>query len=693
MSVSMTSSLPRTEVLGFKDVSGRGQPLEISTLPIFLPYMPLLTAWGPEDNAHLVSGTGFSTIYGAESFESGSPLRTHQSVLAQETLNVGGMALVRRLLAPNAARANVRVWLDIVADKIKQYERNIDGSFKKKDGALVETGLPVDGHRARFVVTKIDTLDEAAADGVGKGEAITGGLVATDGTESTMYPLFDIDARFFGQRGSNTGFRLVAPTLKSGIAANADLIDEKGAYLYRFYATSRVDASTGGSILSTMDGEQYVEFALKKGVVDKKTNINYSVDKRILPAYESKDPKNFNGYGPLKSFHVYQANVATVLAEIYDAEKDFGLITSEITPEQTINLLGAQTPEGIPYYSYQILGPSDGGVLFTETATHWLQGGSDGDIEEDTYDKLVAEELSIFGDGLVPYADKASYPMSAMVDTGFSVDTKLLLGNVMRVRPDAWVVAATQDVAEPLNTPAEDSSIGAMLRNSLQLIPESEFYGTGACRAVVMKHAGTYLDSDYDGILPFTVDWAVKLAVYMGGADGKMKTGYATDSEDYRVVSTFIEHNAVFRNVVPRNKDWQNGITSAEPYDHRGSVFFPGVQTIYHDNTSVLNSFYPMAICCHLNRIGELAWRVFTGDSRLTSLQYADRVDRFIEAQTKDCYDLRADITPRSYYTPADTRRGYSWHTDIEGLFDGMKTVETLTIIAGRRPGTTGETA
>lgn len=247
MSVSMASSLPRTEVLGFNDISGRGQPLEISTLPIFLPFMPLLTAWGPEDNAHLVSGSGFSTIYGAESFAPGNPLRSHQSVLAEKLMGVGSMALVRRLLAPGAARANLRVWIDIVADKVPQYKRNIDGSFLKTAGALVPEGVPLDGHRSRFLVTEIAAGEE---DGVGKGVAVVGGLVAGDGTESMMYPLFDIDARFFGGRGSNTGFRLVAPTLKSGIAANADLIDEKGAYLYRFYATTRADANTGGTVMS-----------------------------------------------------------------------------------------------------------------------------------------------------------------------------------------------------------------------------------------------------------------------------------------------------------------------------------------------------------------------------------------------------------------------------------------------------------
>ena len=62
-SVSMASSLPRTEVLGFKDVSGRGQPLEIVNLPIFLPFCPLLTSWGPSDAANLVSGEGKRNAY------------------------------------------------------------------------------------------------------------------------------------------------------------------------------------------------------------------------------------------------------------------------------------------------------------------------------------------------------------------------------------------------------------------------------------------------------------------------------------------------------------------------------------------------------------------------------------------------------------------------------------------------------
>jgi len=682
-SVSMASSLPRTEVLGFKDVSGRGQPLEIVNLPIFLPFCPLLTSWGPSDAANLVSGEGFSTIYGADNFYPGSPFLSHQAAMLQKVLQTGAMALVRRMKPADAKTATLRIWADIVADKIDQYERNVDGTFKRTNGELVPTGEKLDGFRVRFHV------DEPGEDNLRQASRTTGTLVNADGQTSTMYPLIDVEARFFGAKGSNIGLRLVSPTTLSSTPADAELSEEQGAYPYRLALVERANKNSTGQVLMNLNGEPFVEFTLKTGVVDPKTNINYSYDKRILKAFENNDPEVFSGYGPLKSFHVYDAEVKAVAELLYSTEQDYGLIDGEVTPEHTINIFGATNINGVPYYSVKLEGPAAGGVLFGENSTHWLLGGADGTVTPVAYDQMVAEELNVFGEGEIPYADRASYPMSAFIDTGFTLETKRLMGNIMAVRPDVWILASTQDVLEPLNKPEEDSSIGATLRNALSLIPESEFYNTGACRAVVMKHAGTYLDSEYNGILPFTIDFAVKVATYMGGE--RMRTGFAPDNSFYRVVTRFVDHNAKFRHVKPRNTDWQAGISSAEPFDHRGQVFFPGIQTVYHDNTSVLNSFFPMAICCHLNRIGELAWRMFTGDSRMTANEYAVNVDRFIEGQIKDKYDGRADITPRSYYTPADTQRGYSWHTDIEGLFDGMKTVEVLTVVAGRRTGTEAE--
>lgn len=684
-SVSMASSLPRTEVLGFKDVSGQGQPLEIVDLPIFLPWTPLFTAWGPSDAANVVSGSGFSTIYGAETFSAGSDFLSHQAAMLKNVLDTGALALVRRLKPAGAKTATLRVWIDLLADSVPQYERNADGTFKRTNGALVETGDPVQGIRYRFVV------DEPGEAGLRQGTPTTGAMTTGAGQTSTMYPLVDLEARFFGSKGSNFGIRLSAPNTNSATPANAELVEDQNAFLYRLSIMQRASANSTGQPLMNLDGNPFTEFSLKSGMVDSKTNINYSHDKRVLKAFEDNDPEVFVGYGPLKTFHVYSNHLATVLSVMYNSEKGYGLLPDDgDTASATkyghlVNIFGAADINGIPYYSLQLEGPASGGVLLTDSATHWLQGGSDGTVTPEAYDEAVKGELQVFGQGEIAYADRASYPMSAFIDTGFTLETKLLMSNIMAVRPDAWVLASTQDVLEPLNTPDEDSSIGAVLRNALALVPESEFYNTGACRAVVMKHAGTYLDSLYEGILPFTVDSAVKVATYMGSA--RMVSGFAPDQGANRVVTRFVDHNAKFRNVKPRNTDWQNGISSAEPFDHRGQVFFPGIQTVYADNTSVLNSFFPMAICCHLNRLGDLAWRMFTGDSSKTSSEYATLVDRFLEDQIKDRYDGRADITPSSYYTPADTQRGYSWHTDIEGLFDGMKTVEVLTVTAGRRSG------
>lgn len=685
-SVSMASSLPRTEVLGFKDVSGQGQPLEIVDLPIFLPWSPLFTAWGPSDAANVVSGNGFSTIYGAETFSAGSIFMSHQAAMLQKVLQTGALSLVRRMKPEDAATATIRIWIDLVPETLKEYERNPDGTFKRTNGALVEVdGDGVPGFRYRFLV------DEPGEEGLRQGSPQTGGLTNEEGEPSTMYPLIDIDARFFGAKGSNFGIRLSAPNTNSTTPANAELVEDQNAFMYRLAILERVNANSTGQVLMNLNGNPFVEFALKQNVVDSKTNINYGHDKRVLSAFEDNDPDVFSGYGPLKSFHVYSNHLKTVLEMFYEAEAGYGLLPS--TGETTdaamyanlVNMIGCSDINGVPYYALQLEGPTSGGVLFGDSATHWLIGGKDGDVSPEAYDEAVANELNTFGEGEIAYSDRASYPMSAFIDTGFTLQTKLLMANIMAVRPDAWVLASTQDVMEPLNTLEEDSNIGASLRNALALVPESEFYNTGACRAVVMKHAGRYLDSEYTGILPFTVDFAAKIATYMGSA--RMVNGYAPDNGYYRVVSRFVEHNAKFRHIKPRNTDWQAGISSAEPFDHRGQVFFPGIQTVYHDNTSVLNSFFPMAICCHLNRLGELAWRMFTGDSRRTAGEYTTLVDRFLEDQIKDRYDGRADITPRSYYTPADTQRGYSWHTDIEGLFDGMKTVGVLTVVAGRRAG------
>jgi hypothetical protein len=680
--ISIASSLPRTILRGFKDESGAPQTFEEEALPIHLPLIPLITQWGPSDDAILTGGKGFAAIFGYDSLDYSKPYATHQTAIANAVMAEGNLCFIRRLVSPDAKAARVQIGLDIVVHNVPDYERNLDGSFKRNAGGnLIPTGATVPGYRGRWISKPVVSL--AGVDQFGIAGASEGSLVGELGELSTFYPFLDVEARFVGSRGTDLGFRLAAPSLTSATPVNADLVQEAGAYVYRFYSVSRADSRSTASIKSTAQGEQFIDFTLKEGVIDKSTELAYFADDVLLEGFESSDPEQFAGYGSFSKLHFYYDNIQILNELIYAKESGFGLVDAAITPEQTINLLTAQSVNGVPYHSFMLEGAVAGGLLFTENTNHWCLEGTDGTIGNAAYDQLVREELTAFADGPIPYLDSAMYPFSCFYDSGFSMETKKTMNNLMQ-RADVWIVASTQDALEPLNTNSEESSIASALRAYFRSVPESEFFGTGACRVIVMGNAGKLIGSSYKGNLPFTISFAQKCAAYMGAAEGFMKDDKSFDSSPGNIVRAYKNHNALSKPALARNKDWENGLVFAQNFD-RNSVFWPGLQTIYADNTSILNSFFNMVICCNLTRIGERAWRNFTGNSKLSNSQFLARVDKYINDQSNGRYDNRGSVTPRSYYTAGDALRGFSWHTDITFAGQGIKTVETLTIITKRR--------
>ena len=685
MSVSITSSLPRVINPGFKDNSGAGiTAFEDEALPIHLPLSFLLTEWGPVDDAIMVGGSGFSSIFGSKSFDPTSPYFTHQAELIQRVLAKGNVAFIRRLVPADASSARFRLSLDVVEDDVPVYKRKANGTYEL-DGSgnpiPVTPAATVPGIRAKWVLQRIPTT--AGVYQFGLGSPGTGSLVGKAGATSMLYPIWDLEVRFPGARGDDIGIRLAAPTLLSNDPGDADLVEEAGAFIYRFWAVKRQDSNSTAQVVTTMTGEQYVPFSFKPGVIAKATQQEYFVDDVVLPAYESTDPAEFNGYGLFNKSHVYHENIAIIQNQVFLTEEAEGTVVGAVTPEQTINILSATNVNGVPYHTFVLAGPADGGLLFSESSNHFALDGSDGTLSAAVYDQLVADELTAFGTGVVPYLDSAMYPFSTVYDSGYTLTTKKLLANILQ-RRDVWLNIATQDASQELNSPSAESSLAASLRAHFRATPESDYFGTSTCRVVVMGNAGKLIGSKYKGYLPFTVALAEKAAGYMGGSTGYMKNGYEFDSAPGNIVASYIEHNAEFKPEIARNRDWQNGLIFAQNYD-RKSIFWPGLQTIYDDNTSVLNSYFNMVIACNLARIGERSWRRYTGNSKLTNDQFVQRVDAYISEQTNGRYDGRVDVVPRSYYTAFDEQRGYSWHTDITFRGQGMKTVETLTIISERR--------
>lgn len=682
--VSAYSSLPRTEFRNIKDESTVSIAMPAESLPIRLPFFASFAPWGETNRARYVDASALTMLYGGEILNPKSPFFTHQSQFIRSQFTGGGKALFLGLRAPNAKQANFRLVIDAVEDDIPLFERNLDNSLKlDAQGAKIPTGETVRGNRLQWrkvPITPVSDVDPTLT--YGSGQAAEGLLVAKDGTVSTATPVLDGMARFVGGRGDNLGFRLIAPTINSVDAADEVLQETLGSYIYRMQVVERASNRSTAQVKRTLQGEGFVDFTFKKGTIDLDTEVEFHVDKKIIPSYESRDESAFTGFGPFEKLHVYQANVQALLTKFATAEAAH--TGEELADVNLFNFLTGVDINGNPYATFVVEGPVEGGLLFGEQSNHFMVGGSDGDLSPENFNTAFDEMLDVLDDSEIPFKDIARMPYDSVWDSGFPLATKKKFAGFLGIRPDVYVHVCTQDVGNSLNTPSEDSSIAVSLRSHFRAIAESAEFGTKATRIALFGNAGYLINDNYDGLVPFLEFILILGARYMGAENGEMNNTYSFGRGEQNIVTRYRDHNATTRDNSVRNADWNNGMNYAEAWD-MSRLFYAGLQSIYEDHTSVLHSYLNVQIACNLTRIGHIVWREMSGDSQLTDDQFLDMVNDKVTLKTTGKYDGRVDITPNAYYTSLDEALGFPWHLDISMAGENMRTVENLAIIAQRR--------
>ena len=712
---TIRNAAPRAILRGIKDESGRPPVYEPEALPTHLPHVYLFAERGPT-LPQLVSGDAMMKLYGARSFNLRSKYATHQTVLANTVNSEGNKLMVQRLV-PNDARppSALRLSLDVMVDNIPQYERASDGTFVlDQQGNKVPTGETLPGHVLRWVLSPVNedfsegsveyTVGEEAArlteddaerlteagllrileSSVGDGSVTVGGMVNTEGEQSALYPIMDFEVDTFGEYGNRMGIRLSAPTTESAIPIDDETALEQLAYLYRVQFVERPDELTTPNVIETLFGEQFVDFAFKEGVINTRTNTELYIDDAVIPNYHQEAAAGMAEIRPpFGRIHVYHEYLNEILDMVHPVEANYGLVPEGEEAKHLVNILTGVNVNDVPYYTIRVRGPAENGLLLTEGVTHYAMGGADGTLGLDNFDRLVRNELNNYGDLEADLLDTAMYPQSVLYDTGFSMETKKSFGVPIGRRKDLYVVLSTQDVTQPQNTPSEESSIAIALRSAMRMYPESEIYGTSTCRALVLGHSGYLLNSEYKGLLPLTIEFAQKCANYMGAGTGIWNGGLGFDEPPNNHVRMFRGVNAPFKKANIRSRDWDNGLVWVQNYDRR-SLFWPGVQTVYDDDSSVLNSAINMMVAVELEKVAERTWRDLTGISSLTPGQFIERSNRLIEERTRARFDGRVIIEPDTFFTHNDEQRGYSWSCNIHMYAPNMRTVGTFTIVARR---------
>lgn len=681
----ITTAAPFANITGIDDQSSRPPVYEAPSVPSYYPHIYFYAERGKRFPVAVI-GDSFLANFGAKTLDPKSKFYTHQSELASTVMNRGTQILGQRIIPADAKTSRLLISIDLVADKVAQFERNTDGTFKRDSAGakipLTGSAATADGHRVKFVLNQFGGKDFGAV------ESGVGSLVSESSEQSTVYPLFELELESPGAWGDNIGLRLDAPTAVSAAPINDAVVKAIKANLYRFQIIQRESASASAQLYNTLGGEATLDLTFASGKANPFTTAALSVEDVLVDAYRSIGvPGTPDVPGPFERLHVYQSNLELVLKAIGELEAPYGTLGDEIVFDDSlthlVNPFTATSLEGVPYYSVAVLGALNGGLAFGANASHWATGGADGEMDAEKFDAAVRAELVAYGTNGIDILDHARYEQSAYIDTGFKLATKMEFINLLGKRDDIHIALSTQDVSQPANTAADESAMAIALRTALRLHPESEIHGTGVCRGVVIGHAGKLLNSNFKGLSAAVLEYADKCAQYMGAADGVWKTGMGFDKSPNNQLRMFSELNVTFKSAVVRNKDWGNGLVWAQRYD-KDSFFWPAVQTVYDDDTSVLNSPITMMAAVELIKVSRRVWRDLTGRSDLTDEQFIERSNRMITEKTANRFDERFVIVPETFFTEADTQRGYSWSTKINLYSNTMKTVGTYTVVARR---------
>lgn len=690
MSTTIVNAAPMTLFRGINDQSTRALVAEPEQIPTHLPLSFIYAKRGDPSAPQLVVGNSRTIMFHADSFDEQGKYTNHSTILNNLVNAQGNAQMIQRIKPDDAGPpSSIRLSLDLLAGQVPLYQRNSDGSYTlDSNGLKIPTGTTVSGYKAKWVADWVRP-DSGGDDMFGLATQAAGDQTnSVSATQSVRYPIMDLRAPYFGADGNNFGLRLWAPTTSGTQPLDDRLVTDSGVYPFNIAFVYRADSLSTPTVVETQDAEQFVQLSWLKDAIDRNTDSQLYIGDVLLDAYQNlDDPNNPPEYGPFGEIYVYDAQLKAVLDAVYAAQNAINSTYTDfngaVGDEYKFNLVGGTTAAGIPYESFLLQTSGNGSIRLSETSTVYAQGGSDGTMSDAAFATSVATLMADWANEDSNLMDSAKYPVSITYDSGYPLTTKYSLCQFISVRKDTAVILATHDVNGIALTAAQENSLAIALRTRLQMYPESEYYGTSTCRGMIVGRSGRLLNSNYKKRLPLTLDIATKAAAYMGASNGIWKPGFSFSNAPQSEVTMLTDINITYTSPKVRNKDWAAGLVWVQSYQRR-SQFFPALHTVYNNDTSILNSIFNMLICVELEKVGERAWRQFSGTDNLTNDQIVERVNQFVLDNTKGRFDDRVTIKPNCFFTTADIARGYSWSLNIDLYGPNLMTVQTLSITARR---------
>jgi len=687
--MAIVNTMPQVYFSGINDKSMFPPEFTDTTTPLLYPLLYLQTEKG-QDFQILSMGDGATgtqsaiTMLGEKTFDKREKFYNHQTMLAEILIKNGNTVMIRRITT-NAKLASVTLVATLSETNEIPYIRDVNGDVQVN----TVTGEPLLDTTEGVALIPTLTINFSLVN--------TASLVDIDGEPSftpvnnSIYPLLTLDAASVGETGNSIGFKII-PFKNSGtFILDNDVVNHQRALIYGAQLFVR-DGLGVSSLVYDNYADDTTEFCLKPNAYNYKIESDLTVQK-LVDNYMNNgfDTGGQPVYGNLGKVVEHSNNIKAVLDRML-AKEMVASGVNDFTVDDTylMNPFTARDINNVHYYGVKL---HENSLKFGESRTHWLFGGDDGDTSLDAYDAAVAHDVAYNSENpKYPLLDILRYPFSHVIDSGFKLNTKLTLGSWLAKRRDVNFAGTTWTQGEPTLSISESISRALFIRNTLELYPESVVNATPMCRAVLVDQAGIYPAISTKMELPLLFDFFDKKSKYFGASDGKLKSIFAYDEGDAKVVTTMREITGTWAPYVARVQTFNTGVIHVQSRSQT-KFFYPHFQTLYPYKNSILNSEIYVHIVTDIIKKAHICWAILTGSSRLNSGTKVKKMNRetFIKKSndlmlelTDGLYDNRVEVVPNTFFTANDIKSGISWNLTVTVKGVPSQTVMNLQVEAAR---------
>ena len=498
------------------------------------------------------------------------------------------------------------------------------------------------------------------------------------GSQAGVFPILAFRADHEGEFGNGLGFKLYFDRNFQ----DEDINDAIGSLLLRFEPLLENPLTQSNSPIRDIDNASIHDISLKQNAFFESTQTYYDFDRTV----ERKYTRTHNGVPEntlLMSFGIHHENLQKIIGHIQTAglaaDADAGAVArAEFESLSNGYLIDMFTGMDILNQEYETL--KIVGNLFNKSHVKLLKSGSDGLVSDEMLNALTASYLNQETTPFPQLEDEARYPITHLYDSGYDLPTKREFINFMSVRRDVNVDLCCQDVTLLPNDADVDQSVGATLRTSARLHPESVFFGTEVMRCSIYQQTGSFVsDQNVKFKVPVLLDRMIKRCRH----ESTRKVTGLPVGLPAASVDIFSDISWTPSSTTRRRRSWSTGLNYVQYYDSN-RVHFPDYRSVHPFDNSVLSDGIAVDHLVYVTHIARFVWAAFYTGQRQSSERLYDRIRTEIDKRIFDALDGRVETRTTIFQTAQDQANGYSDTLSIAINFPSVRRVLNVEIPVGR---------